>query len=407
MTVGIRNLYFLAIVACVCFACTQNKPANKIVSSLPKKDTRIILVPDTTTFEICKISEPKKLLSVVEFKILVQNKYEDKLYFFDPSQLKLKVVENPMNGFVYAIHTAFSEHRPLTLKPDDIWLCIVQGLSIHINHNYEKYGSKIVNFKGKKQLVMRNDELGETAEAWGSLIDSFSAKASGFLKNDFATKVIPQFTTTSRSSNIAYKVTLLETVHKSFEYIGMTGCGIPRITLHGRKEDWQNIKNRLQILDAFDMQYWHKELDSVVNQFIAVYDKKQNNEFWKNIYKLTGEEYEPSFVSGWVVKLFPYLKTVGENLGMDSTQSLTKYESTYIKNKFLSNSMHSNIQTSDFPSGISKIDVKWEIFWGKNKKMLNTPVEKNMQIHAGFFGLLQDSKTHSLSPNISWVVCTE
>ena len=69
--------------------------------------------------------------------------------------------------------------------------------------------------------------------------------------------------------------------------------------------------------------------------------------------------------------------------------------------------MHSNIQTSDFPSGISKIDVKWEIFWGKNKKMLNAPVEKNMQIHAGFFGLLQDSKTHSLSPNISWVVCTE
>ena len=31
------------------------------------------------------------------------------------------------NGFIAAVHTAFSQHYPLVFSPDAIWLCIMQG----------------------------------------------------------------------------------------------------------------------------------------------------------------------------------------------------------------------------------------------------------------------------------------
>ena len=32
-----------------------------------------------------------------------------------------------LNGFVMAMHVAYTRHRPLTLSPDAVWLCIAQG----------------------------------------------------------------------------------------------------------------------------------------------------------------------------------------------------------------------------------------------------------------------------------------
>jgi hypothetical protein len=34
-----------------------------------------------------------------------------------------------------AVHVAFSQHRPLTLSPDDIWLVIAQGFGHHVAEN--------------------------------------------------------------------------------------------------------------------------------------------------------------------------------------------------------------------------------------------------------------------------------
>ena len=48
------------------------------------------------------------------------------------------------NAFITAVHTAFSNHYPLVLSPDAIWLCIMQGLSMHINENSEKLRSYFV-----------------------------------------------------------------------------------------------------------------------------------------------------------------------------------------------------------------------------------------------------------------------
>lgn len=54
----------------------------------------------------------------------------------DPSAM---VVDSEgFNVFLAAAHTAYSEHYPLALSPDIVWLTITQGLANHINLNPRK-----------------------------------------------------------------------------------------------------------------------------------------------------------------------------------------------------------------------------------------------------------------------------
>ena len=47
-----------------------------------------------------------------------------------------------INGF-YAAH---ANHLPIRLKPDDIWLLIVQAFSTYVNNNSERLRDKFVNY---------------------------------------------------------------------------------------------------------------------------------------------------------------------------------------------------------------------------------------------------------------------
>lgn len=39
------------------------------------------------------------------------------------------------NGLIAALHLCWSNHYPLVLTPDMIWLCIAQGFALHVNAN--------------------------------------------------------------------------------------------------------------------------------------------------------------------------------------------------------------------------------------------------------------------------------
>ena len=53
-----------------------------------------------------------------------------------------------LEGF-YSSHC---NHYPIRIKPDDIWLLIVQSFSNHVNANAEKLRHYFVNFEGKKRF---------------------------------------------------------------------------------------------------------------------------------------------------------------------------------------------------------------------------------------------------------------
>src|SRR5271166_3700926 len=55
-----------------------------------------------------------------------------------------------LNGLIETVHLAFSQHRPLILSPDCIWLVIAQGFGHHVNENAEHLRGRMVSHEGRK-----------------------------------------------------------------------------------------------------------------------------------------------------------------------------------------------------------------------------------------------------------------
>jgi hypothetical protein len=87
--------------------------------------------------------------------------------------------KSPLNGFVLAVHEAYSNHRALRLTPDDIWTVITQGVGQHIYRNAERLRGKFVAHAGKKLVqVVRNDFVRgrTTREDWMGVVAELTDK---------------------------------------------------------------------------------------------------------------------------------------------------------------------------------------------------------------------------------------
>ncbi len=77
-----------------------------------------------------------------------------------------------LHPLIAAAHLAFSEHRPLTLSPDVIWVTIVQGLAQHIQLSPETYRNILVRHQGKREIsVIRTDlHRGSPENPWAEVV---------------------------------------------------------------------------------------------------------------------------------------------------------------------------------------------------------------------------------------------
>lgn len=316
---------------------------------------------------------------------------------FFPDELKdTKVAAGWGNCLVSTIHTSFDEHRPLSLSPDVIWLAICQGISIHINQHFEALKPQIFKLDKPHKIVVRNDNLSDGSVHWADLLHNFSDTTTKYVKDDYYSFFVPKFSTTTNIEMTSYEITMLEGFSQAFEYFGDSGCGIPYITLRGTREDWEAINNRLDKIDELGLTLWAQELRSVVDQFIQVYDGNIDLDFWQDIYK-DHDEYGGSYVSGWFIKLFPYLERTGEIEPANDPDGVyySRAPKIYVANPFLKGDQYlvSRLTVNDFPSGIAEITVHWDNY-GKKREM---------KVHAGFFGMKQYDDL-SLEPAIAWAV---
>ena len=74
-----------------------------------------------------------------------------------------------LNGF----YTAHTNHYPIRIKPDDIWLLIVQAFSNHVNANAEELRNLFVNFDGKQTLIVEYP-LSSIEEVDKNILQNFS-----------------------------------------------------------------------------------------------------------------------------------------------------------------------------------------------------------------------------------------
>ncbi len=103
------------------------------------------------SFQVSEVERAKRKLPVTKYEKVLRNilKTQPKSYSRVKKDLVAKIYTHP---FIGAAHLAFAHHYPLIISPDVVWLCLVQGLALHINHNREQFRHHFVDYLGKKIL---------------------------------------------------------------------------------------------------------------------------------------------------------------------------------------------------------------------------------------------------------------
>ena len=151
-----------------------------------------------------------------------------------------------LNGF----YTAHCKHYPIRLKPDDIWLLILQAFSNHGNANSEQLRKYFVNFEGKKTLPIKYGKE-PIKDVDKKKLEDFSVQINEQMKKILGEEIIQiltsDFTTTNYDSLIISKLSIMGYIQKYFDYnMELAPCGIPYIILEGTADDYQKIKEKAE-----------------------------------------------------------------------------------------------------------------------------------------------------------------
>lgn len=324
-----------------------------------------------------------------------------------------KIVPTNQHSFLNTVHLAYAQHHDLVLSPDDIWIQIALGASIHINEHFDELKNQVLNRPEKETFFVRMDQLVDLNDAdWSALIDTFAVKAKQKATPDFYSTMLPEFSTTTAESRAVMQAILLSSVKQSVEFQAASGCGIPNIILLGKKEDWVNVYEHTSRLDQYGMAFWTKELKPILQEFINVYDGKIDRQFWQRIYKYR-EMYMVMEMNGWLSKFFPYFQhaesvSSSEELAIIQQRYPEQFEmaegistTVYTLNPYLEGDQYlfNPIDIRDLPNSVCEVPIVWNNLFSENPD----DQEQQLTLYAGFTGAFQ-YKNYALQPNCGWYI---
>ena len=347
---------------------------NKEISDKPN-DLKIILFPE---------NKPKGNLQKKPFKYLIDKNtlgfsfdVNEQLGYTDK---KVPVLE----GFF----EAFLCHYPIRIKPDDIWLLIVQAFSHHVNANSEELRNYFVNFDGKKTLkVSYVNKILNISQIKKKDLEDFSIQINeqmiNYLGEDIIENLTPNFTTTNYDSTIICRMSIMGAFKKYFSYkmdIGIT-CGFPYIILEGSAKDYYKIKSKAKKLSKYQFGWYIDRILPIIEKMIEAKEDKIDIDFFKNMIR---SEYFPgicgggdNYIYGWILKFFAYI--------IDSENKLKRFNYYRIKSDYLENLA---AQQLIVPFNIEDINLKKEY---------------NMKYKVGFIGCKQNEE-NEVFPVQGWIV---
>ncbi len=291
------------------------------------------------------------------------------------------------HGLVDAIGVAFAEHRPLVLSPDVIWLAIAQGFATHVNENAEQLRGKFVRHEGKLTLSVRRDDFvkGSPHNPWPEVFQAFSDEIAGHIGRQ-RDLVVCDFSTTGPIERAASEIALLDAMKSYFDFMFVTMCGIPEITLEGTVADWRSIRRRAQALDEYDLAWWTSALLPVLDALVATAEGHVDVPFWRSLFKRNSGSGGP-YICGWINVLFPYVLSYGGGLGRNRRMAAWREG---LDAEF-------GVEAWSIPTGISRAPFTWSYF-GESYPM---------HFLAGFAGTGQDAPTLAVRPVIGWAVLAD
>ncbi len=212
---------------------------------------------------------------------------------------------------IAAVHCAFSEHRPLVLSPDAVWLTIAQGLAQHVRLNAEVLRPRLVRHTGKARITVTHvGSMPTSPDGWGALITSFRDGVAEHVGQGLARLFTCDFSTSTTADRVASEVVLLDAMSAYFDYFLYGVCGIPQVTLLGTPEDWRRIRERVDVLAELDCALWARSLVPIADELIRASEGRPDVDFWQRIYK-PRKAYGWDRVTGWIARLYPYLEGQG------------------------------------------------------------------------------------------------
>jgi hypothetical protein len=291
---------------------------------------------------------------------------------------------------IEAVHTAFAEHYPLVLSPDDVWLCLAQGFAMHVESNSEALRSRFVRHEGKLELEIRRDDFvpGSPDNDWQGCFAEWSDAIAAHIgkKRDL---VVASFSTTGPIERAASELVLMNAMKNYFDCRMFTLCGIPAITLLGTVEDWRAIRRRAEVFAEFDLAAWARVLLPVLDQFVAAAAGRADRAFWRSIYKRKGEGGSGGpYVTGWINVLFPYLAA-----GISPSNRIMRNDYALAWSHDM-DAPFRGTTVDVFPQGLSQVPLTWEY--------LGTTIP--LTLSGGFVGISQDPETRAVRPAIGWAV---
>lgn len=190
------------------------------------------------------------------------------------------------NGLLGTMYHAYSQHIPLSLRPDDLWIAILVNFGRYIQTHTEQVRQIFVDHPGKKKLeIETNVPMAQylTPAQWEQLISQMSQEIQKNVKTDLVKWIIPTFSTTTPTDVMVAQVALMSACREFFDYCLKLSCGLPQVTLQGTLEDWQNLVSKVTGLQQFGLpvlDQWSQLLLPVLQQLILTYQGQVDSKFW-------------------------------------------------------------------------------------------------------------------------------
>jgi hypothetical protein len=281
-----------------------------------------------------------------------------------------------------AVYTAFSQHRPLVLSPDAVWITIAQGVGHHMAIHGEQLRPRFVSHSDKLELVFTCVDWieGSPENPWPEAFASWSSQIRDHVGPQVHDTLVCDFSTTGPVERAASQIVMMDIFERYFHYLAYCICGIPSVTLLGTPGDWQRLADKAAGLKVFDLDWWLEHLLPICQQFVRASHGDVDLAHWQSICKLR-HRYGGDVINGWVAYLFPYLRAF---IGGPCTQRNPIFETG------------EGFQTLVAPYGLSCVPFLW--------RNATTGRERLMEAFGGLIGVTQDPTTRALQPKVGWAV---
>ncbi|GAB4054368.1 DUF4419 domain-containing protein [Catellatospora paridis] len=283
-----------------------------------------------------------------------------------------------------AIAHAFIDHRPLVLSPDAVWLTIAAGIAQHMRLHADELRPQLVRHPGRKIAnVVHDGPIPADADSWQHLVEQWSKLLDGEIAD--AALFACDFSTSTEVERTAGRVVLLDAYSPRFVYWLTCVCGIPSITLTGTVEDWQLIRDRVDVIAGYGLENWCRSLRPILDQFVGAASGDVDTAFWQAVYNPV-YAYGGDVITGWATRFYPYLAGHAPNPMLDLPIDEPRgrpgggYDGPGITSRIVPAAMsHVTIRVNDRVTGDNRA----------------------VALHAGLVGVAQDADG-ALSPVAGW-----